>query len=295
MLRYNKDKTTKLFYMAGYIMLVVLSAICLLPFWLIISGSFTKEDTILQNGYSILPTDFSLSAYKIIFVDPTIIIDAYKVSVTITIAGTLFGLFFISMTGYALARKDLKYRNGISFFIYFVTLFNGGLIPWYILMTQYLKLTDNYLALILPGMIGPFNVILMRSFLKSIPEEITESAKIDGAGDFRIYRSLILPLARPGLATIGLFLALGYWNEWLTASLYINTPSKFPLQFYLYNIIQSAQFLRDMASRTSITFTLPSESLKMATAIVATGPIIFLYPFVQKYFVKGLTVGSVKG
>ena len=187
-------------------------------------------------------------------------------------------------------------RNGISFFIYFTTLFSGGLIPWYILMTKNLGLKDSYWALILPPLLSAWNIILMRSFMKSIPESIVESAKIDGAGDFKIYQRLILPLSTPGLATIGLFLALGYWNDWFNANMFITSDSKYPLQFLLYKILSSAAVLQtNNGAYLAANVVPPTETLKMAVAVVATGPIILLYPFVQRYFVKGLTVGAVKG
>jgi putative aldouronate transport system permease protein len=200
------------------------------------------------------------------------------------------------MGGYVLQRKDFKYRNAISFYIYFTTLFGGGLIPWYILMTKYLGLKDTYRVLIIPGLMSPFLIILMKNFMKSIPEEIVESAKVDGAGDFKIYASLVMPLAKPALATIGLFLALAYWNDWFISSIFITSAKKFSLQYVLYQILQTSEFFRSGASANVDTnYNLPTESIKLATAVIATGPVILFYPFVQKYFVQGLTVGAVKG
>jgi putative aldouronate transport system permease protein len=202
----------------------------------------------------------------------------------------------MSMAGYVLSRSDFKYRNAISFFIYFTTLFSGGLVPSYILMVNYLGLKDNILAMILPGMVSAWSIFLMRNFMKAIPDSLYESAAIDGAGDFRIYWQIFIPLAGPSLATIGLFLALGYWNEWYNAMLYIQSQIKFPLQFFLQKIVTQAnvQLLIQQGAVVN-TSDLPSESIKMATAVVAIGPIILLYPFVQKYFVSGLTIGAVKG
>jgi putative aldouronate transport system permease protein len=295
MSKVRTDKTRTSFNIFGYIAMSVISIICILPFLLVLSGSFTREDTIYKTGYSIIPPVFSTESYGILFAYPKIILDAYGVTIMVTAIGTFLGLFFMSMAGYVLHRKDVRYRNHLSFFIYFTTLFNGGLIPWYILMVRFLNLSDSYLALILPGMMGAFNIIIMRTFLRSIPDEIIESAKIDGANDFRIYMKLILPLSGASLATVGLFLALDYWNNWFNAALYINSTTKYPLQYYLYNMIAQADFIRKYSSAVSASIHLPSESMKMATAIVVIGPIIFLYPFVQKYFVKGLTVGAVKG
>jgi putative aldouronate transport system permease protein len=222
--------------------------------------------------------------------------NAYSVTIFITIVGTAGGLLIMSMAGYVLSRNDFKYRNVISFFIYFTTLFSGGLVPSYILMVNYLGLKDNVLAMILPGMVSAWSIFLMRNFMKSIPDSLYESAAIDGAGDFKIYLKIFMPLATPSLATIGLFLALGYWNEWYNAMLYIQSQVKFPLQFFLQKIVTQAnvQLLIQQGAVVN-TSDLPSESIKMATAVMAIGPIILLYPFVQKYFVSGLTIGAVKG
>ncbi|MNW58613.1 L-arabinose transport system permease protein AraQ [compost metagenome] len=176
-------------------------------------------------------------------------------------------------------------------------MFTGGLVPFYLLVTQYLSLKDNYLAVLLPGLLSPFLIIMMKSFVRSIPHAITESAKIDGAGDFTIFIRLILPMTTPALATIGLFIALGYWNEWYNSMLFLSPDMKYrPLQLFLYNVITSADFIRNSAAASNVELRdVPLESMKMATAIVATGPVILFYPFVQRYFIKGITVGAVKG
>jgi putative aldouronate transport system permease protein len=280
---------------------VTLAAIaCLLPFVMLISSSFTDEAEIVRNGFSLYPRKFSLQAYEVVFEVPQRIIAAYGVTVTVTVAGTFFSLFFTSMAGYVLQRKDFRYRNRFSFIIYFTQLFTVGLIPQYILVTKFLNLTDNLLALILPALLSPFLVILMRNFIATaIPESVVESAKIDGAGDFLIYLRFVLPLSTAGLATIGLFTALGYWNDWFRGSLYIRTEMRYPLQFYLYNLLMSAQMILEMAnlaiSSDATRQKMPLESIKMATAVIVTGPILLLYPFVQRYFVSGLTIGAVKG
>ncbi|OKP90335.1 carbohydrate ABC transporter permease [Paenibacillus sp. P32E] len=294
--RIKQDKETIFFNIIGYMLLTLVSLICLIPFWLIVAGSFTDEMEIISKGFQLFPDTVSFEAYKSLFSTPAQIYRAYGVTIGVTIAGSLLGIFLTSMAGYVLSRKDFAMRNSISFFIYFTTLFSGGLIPWYILMTKNLGLKDSYWALILPPLLSAWNIILMRSFMKSIPESIVESAKIDGAGDFKIYQRLILPLSTPGLATIGLFLALGYWNDWFNANMFITTDSKYPLQFLLYKILSSAAVLRsNNGAYLAANVVPPTETLKMAVAVVATGPIILLYPFVQRYFVKGLTVGAVKG
>lgn len=289
---------SRVFRGVAYLIITFITLICIFPFLLIISGSLTANESIIRDGYHLFPKVFSLEGYKMVFTFPTQLLKAYGVTIFVTVVGTITGLFLITMTGYVLQRKDFKYRNKISFFIYFTTLFGGGLVPWYIMLTAYFNLTDTYAVLILPGLMTPFLIILMKSFIKSvIPDEIIESAKIDGANDFRIYFSIVLKLAMPGVATVGLFLALSYWNDWFLSSLFINDASKYQLQYYLYNTINTMLFVSQMASGTGVTLAreIPTESTKMAMAIVVTGPIVFLYPFIQRYFVKGLTVGSVKG
>ena len=288
--------SSKVFYIICYTVVALMAIICLIPFILLISGSFTSEQFIRFHGYSLLPGEFSTEAYKIIFKTPQRIIRAYGVSIMITVIGTFLGLLLTSMTAYVISRKDFKYRNWFSFFFYFTTLFNGGMVSTYIFYIQYLNLKDSYLALILPMMFNVFYLLIMRTFVSSIPHALIEAAKIDGAGEWRIFFTIILPLLKSGLATIGLFLALGYWNDWYNAMLYLNTETKYPLQYMLYAIQQQTQALASIASQAGIQVqNLPSNSLKLAMAVVATGPIVIVYPFVQKYFVAGITIGSVKG
>lgn len=279
-----------------YLLVGIFALICLFPFVLMITSSFMNEREILTEGFKLIPSEFDTSAYEFLFKHPQKLIDAYGITILITVCGTAIGLFIMSMTGYVLNRKDCKYRNVVSFFIYFTTLFSGGLIPSYILMVSYLKLKDNVLALILPGLISAWSIFLMRNFMKAIPDSLYESATIDGAGDFRIYWQIFLPLAIPSLATVGLFVALGYWNEWYNAMLYIQTPSKYPLQYFLQKMVNQANVQQLISQGMQIDLSdLPTQSIKMATAVVATGPVILFYPFVQRYFVSGLTVGAVKG
>jgi len=279
-----------------YIVIALFALICLFPFVLMIISSFMNEKEIVSEGFKLFPKELSTSAYEFLFRNPKKLMNAYSVTIFITVVGTALGLLIMSMAGYVLSRNDFKYRNVISFFIYFTTLFSGGLVPSYILMVNYLGLKDNVLAMILPGMVSAWSIFLMRNFMKSIPDSLYESAAIDGAGDFKIYWKIFIPLATPSLATIGLFLALGYWNEWYNAMLYIQSQVKFPLQFFLQKIVTQAnvQLLIQQGAVVN-TSDLPSESIKMATAVMAIGPIILLYPFVQKYFVSGLTIGAVKG
>ncbi|MDF2802284.1 MAG: sugar transporter permease [Anaerocolumna sp.] len=289
-------KDEKIMKTVFYILVSVFALICLFPFLLLISSSFMSEKEILTEGYKLIPNHISFSAYEFLGNNIRNLLNAYKTTITIAVVGTLSGLFIMSMGGYVLCRSDFKYRNQISFFIYFTTLFSGGLIPSYILMVNGLHLKDNLLALILPGIMSPWSIFLMRNFMKSIPDSLYESAAIDGAGDFRIYWKIFMPLSKPSLATIGLFLTLGYWNEWYNAMLYIQSTNKYPLQYFLQKIVSQANVQVLIQQGLSInTGDLPSESIKMATAVAAIGPIILVYPFVQKYFVSGLTIGAVKG
>lgn len=280
----------------GYTIISLYALACILPFLIIIGTSFTEETVIRAQGVQLFPQEFTVKAYELI-VKGGAIWKSYGLTITLTFFGTFLGLGIISMTGYALQRKDFPFRNVISFYIYFTSLFSAGLAPYYLLMTQTYHLKDNYMAVFLPLLMSPWLIILMKNFVKAIPHEITESGKIDGAGDMKIFTSLILPMLKPALATIGLFLALGYWNEWYQSSLFLSAKVDVkPLQYTLYEVVNKVQSLKNTVAGQYVTITdLPAESLKMANAVMATGPIIFLYPFVQKYFIGGITVGAVKG
>lgn len=199
------------------------------------------------------------------------------------------------MSGFVLSRQDFKYRNAAAFFIYFTTLFSAGMIPAYLVNVNILHLNNNILVLILPSVMNPFNIFLFRNFLKSVPDALMESARIDGAGDFTIYRKVMMPLAKPAIATIGLFLALGYWNEWYRCNLYIKNQDMYTLQYLLYNMLQNVEKMFSEQGLAALGIQLPGETMKLATAMLATGPVLVFYPFVQKYFTGGLIVGGVKG
>lgn len=280
----------------GYVFVTIYALCCIIPFLIIVSSSFTSEAVIRAEGVQLFPKDISLEAYKMVTKSGNIW-KSYLLTIIMTAVGTGVGLSIIAMTGYALQRKDFPFRNVISFYIYFTSLFSAGLAPYYLLMTQTYHLKDNYLAVLLPLLMSPWLIILMKNFVKAIPHEITESGKIDGAGDMKIFVSLILPMLKPALATIGLFLALGYWNEWYQSSLFLgsNTDVK-PLQYTLYEIVNKTDALKNSVAGQFINLAdIPQESVKMANAVLATGPIVLLYPFVQKYFISGITVGAVKG
>ncbi len=285
----------------GYLFCGLIALLCLVPFLMILSGSFSSEAAITKNGFSLLPQNFSLEAYKTVFHEPVVVLRAYATTIGLTIAGTAAGLLLQTMTAYVLARKDFEWRNYFSFFFYFTTLFSGGLVPYYILMSNTLDLKDNYLALLLPLLFSVYNLLIMKSYIMAIPESLIDAAKIDGCGEVRTLFQVVIPLIKPALATVGLFIALAYWNDWYNAMLYIKTDSKYPLQYFLYQQMNDIEAYKKLIANNAVSssvvsaMSLPTQTLKMALTIVVTGPIILAYPLVQKYFVQGITIGAVKG
>lgn len=277
--------------------LITLSMI--IPFILVISISFTDDRAILENGYQFIPPVFSTKAYNYIFQAPMLLLRAYGVTIFTTVVGTALSLLVTAMLGYVVSRRDFRYRNPVTFFIFFTMLFNGGLVPSYILITQYLKMGNTIWALIIPSLVSPFYIMIMKGFLSKMPFEIIESAKVDGARELLIFFRIVLPLSAPALATLGLFISFGFWNSWFNALLYIDNEKLVPLQLLLVRILQSIEFLTsnsEFVSQFGVdTSNLPTLSARMAMAILAGLPMVFIFPFFQKYFVQGLTVGSLKG
>ena len=284
------------FNIFALIVVTVFALLCILPILYTISGSFTTEQE-LTMGLKLIPDKFSLAAYKMVLKNPTAMLRAYGVTIRLVAIGTAVGLIFTTMTSYVLYRRDFKARNALSFFLFFTTLFSGGLVPQYILYCE-LGLRNTFLALLLGGLLSVMNVIIVRSyFTANIPQELVESGKIDGVNDFQIYTRIILPSSGPILATIGLLTALNYWNDWSTAMIYISDNKLYSLQYYLYRIFQSADLKQKMEAAGANTggMATPKESYKLAMTVFTMGPVILFYPFVQKYFVAGVTVGAVKG
>lgn len=299
MIKINNRRITKdqlAVNILGYALVGLFALLCVIPFYLIIVASFTDESSLIRNGYPLFPTDFSVQSYLLCLKNPTEILRAYGTTIGVTVIGTVLAVFIATMTGYVLSRKDFPWRNKFSFFFFFTTLFSGGLVPSYMLCIRYLHFRNNYLGILLPLMFSVWNMIIAKSFMNGIPGAITESAKIDGANDIVIFIKLILPLSKPLLATLGLFSALAYWNDWYNCMLYITNENMFTLQYYLQRMLGSAEAMRLVAEKSGIALpSVPLESMKMAMTVIATGPIVLLYPFVQRYFVKGLTIGAVKG
>lgn len=297
----KKGKDVVALYTIAYAFTGLVALICLVPFVMILAASFSSEAEIAANGFSLVPQGFSMEAYKTVFREPAVVVRAYATTIILTLAGTAVGLIFQTMTAYVLSRKDFEWRNGFSFFFYFTTLFSGGLVPTFVLYTQTLKLQDNYLALLLPLLFSVYNLLVMKSYISAVPDSLVESARIDGCGEVRTLFQIVMPLIKPALATVGLFIALAYWNDWYNAMLYIKSETKYPLQYFLYQQVNNIESYKKLISNSSVSsavvsaMSLPTQTLKMALTVVVTGPIILAFPLVQKYFVQGITIGAVKG
>lgn len=297
--RYPRSASEFMFRALGYVLLFTFGMLCITPFYLIGISSFASESSLIRNGFLLIPKEFSLDAYRLVFANPGRIVRAYLNTIFTTLTGTALSLFLTTLTGYVLSRKNFKWRDGFSFFYFFTTLFSGGLIPWYILCTQTLHFKNTYYALILPMAFPIWNMIIAKNYMRGIPYEISESAKMDGAGELTIYFKLYLPIAKPLLATLGLFAALGYWNDWYNSMLFNTKEEMQSLQYFLQDMLSTIQALKQLIAEGNLdaaqNSNLPTISMRMAMTCVVTGPIIFLYPLVQRYFVRGLTIGAVKG
>jgi len=280
------------------IILTSFALTCIIPIIAVLSISLSDEMDILRHGYKLIPKKISLTAYEYIFKVPKQIMQGYFISLSVTGVGTALSLLIIALIAYPLSRRDFKYRNPLAFYIFFTMLFNGGLVPWYILIVRYLHLKDTWWVLILPYLVLPWFVLLLKTFFQQIPIGIIESAKLDGASELRTFFTIVVPLSKPALAAIGLFILLRYWNDWWLPLLYIESENLVPLQYMLHRMMANIQFLTQQLRTTQMTIDiskLPNESARMAMCILAAGPMLFIFPFFQKYFVKGLTVGAIKG
>ncbi len=280
----------------AYVFMTLFVIAAIIPFMTIVSTSFTDEQYIRANGFDIFPHAMTLDAYKYVLGRGSSILGAYQVTLFVTIVGTMFSLLLTTMMAFALSRREWKMALPISFFVYFTMLFNGGIVPWYIVTSKYLHLYDNLPALIIPYAINAFNLIVLRSFISTIDNSIFEAAKMDGSNDIQLLFKIALPLALPGLATIGLFYAISFWNDWWLGLMLISDRELYPLQLLIRAITSNISYAASSGVNSSIAAAaIPKEGVKMATTVLTIGPIILLYPFLQRYFVKGLTIGSVKG
>ncbi|HIW34074.1 MAG TPA: carbohydrate ABC transporter permease [Candidatus Paenibacillus intestinavium] len=297
-----KNRLPKLATFGIHSMFTVYSLLCIIPIILVIMVSITDEGAIVREGYSFWPSVFSFDAYEFLFKDATSIVRAYSISIIVTVVGTCLSMIIIALYAYPISRKDFPHAKFFTFFVFFTMLFNGGLVPWYLVYVQMLDLKNTMAALIIPLLVAAFFVLITRTFFQTtIPAAILESANMDGAGEMRIFFQIVLPLSLPVLATVALFQTLAYWNDWFLSLVFITKEDNITLQYLMYKTMLNIQYLSTNSTAASAiiaaggTFKFPSESVRMAMVIIGIGPIIFAYPFFQKYFVKGLTVGAVKG
>ncbi|MBD0383810.1 carbohydrate ABC transporter permease [Paenibacillus sedimenti] len=288
----DKTLSGRLFATINYTLLTIIGLVTMLPFVHVVAGSFTTSAEMAVKKFVLIPTDWSIEAYRFIFSTSTIF-KAMGVSIGVTLVGTIFSMFVTALMAYGLSRRDLDGRNVIMFLVVFTMLFSGGLIPTFLVVKE-LGLIDTYAALILPTAISAFNLIILKNFFQNIPEGLEESAKIDGCHDFGILFRIVLPLSMPAIATISLFYAVTYWNTYLSAILYLNESAMWPIQVLLRQIVVLASGM-DYSSALDNTTPPPEQSVKMAVIVVATLPILCVYPFLQKHFAKGAMLGSIKG
>lgn len=282
------------------IILGLCAACSVIPFLFVIVISFTDENTMMRDGYSFFPKKLSLEAYKYIILSSDKLLKGYGVTILITVVGTVLGLLFISTYAYVLSRRNFAYKRFFTIVAFIPMLFGGGLVSFYLVVVKFLHLKNSIWALILPLCVNTWYILVLRTFFKtSVPESVIESAKIDGASELRTFFQIVIPISLPGIATIALFLTLGYWNDWFNAMLFIDDDSLMPLQYLLIRIENSMEFISQNASKMGVNQisaanALPKETAKMAMVVLSTIPIVFAYPFFQKYFINGLTIGAVK-
>lgn len=291
---------SKAFDRFASIFLGCLVVITLLPIVLIVISSFTAEDALIQNGYSFWPQEWSLDAYYYMVKQGAVILRSYGVSIFVTVVGTLCSVLITTMLAYPMSRKSFKYRNVLSFFVFFTMLFNGGIVPAYIMWTQLFHIKNTIFALLIPNyLVNAFNVILVKNYYSNnVPDALLEAAQIDGASEMTIFRRIMLPLAVPAIATISLFTGLCYWNDWTNGLYYISNEKLYSIQMLLMNIMNNIQALRANSTASLLgtgAVDLPGTAIRMAMAVIGILPILLVYPFVQKHLVRGVVVGAVKG
>lgn len=297
----RKDKD-RILLSVSYAAITLFSLACLIPFVMVISASLSNDQSVALNGFSLLPRGITTYTYEYLFDSKgAMLLKAYGITLFTVVVGTLFSVAVTVSYAYVASMKDFKYANTLSFIAWFTMVFSGGLLPWYILTTKYYYLHNNLWALFIPYAINVFNMFLMRNFFKGIPQELAESAKIDGAGHFRIYFSIMIPLAQVGIVTITLFYALSFWNDFFLSLMLITDRDLYPVQLLLYNMMSNISFLTsggggsDAFAQGSSQVIIPTMTARMALTCITIGPIILVYPFAQRFFVKGITIGAVKG
>lgn len=282
---------------ALHIIFILLTIAYLVPLLLVVSASFSSEQSLMASGFSLIPGDFTLDAYRAVFSNPAQILQSYKITILFSAAATLLTVLIMGVMAYPLSRPGFVLKNPITFFVFFTMLFSGGMVPSYLLITRYLHLDDTIWVYILPSLVSAYNLIIIRTNYKNIPGELIEAAKIDGARELYICFKIVMPLSKATLASIGFLFLVGKWNDWLTASLYIRNPDLYSLQYLLQRILREVEYLKQLAELNMLTGAeaVPTESVRYAMALVAAGPMLVVFPFFQKYFAKGMTIGAVKG
>lgn len=294
-------KKERRYQMMLTIVMSIISLIMFIPLVLLVVASFTSNNEIILHGYSFFPKEFSLEAYRYIWTERAQIFHAYGVTILVTVIGTSVGIFLTLLYAYVLAHESFPGKTFLAFYLFFTMLFNGGLVPTYIMYTRYLHMKNTLMALIIPSLLmNAFNVILTRTYIQSnVPAALSEAAEMDGATEFQVFGKVVLPMCKPIIATVGLFVGLGYWNDWTNGLYYITDTGKFSIQQLLNNMIKNIEFLSKNANSNinlaSVSGGIPQETVRMAIAIVGLLPILIVFPFVQKYFVKGIAIGAVKG
>ena len=282
---------------ALHIIFLIMVMMYIIPFLMVISVSFSDEMSLIVDGYRLWPAKFSTKAYEMIFSDPTQIINSYRTTIIFTAAATFLAILIMGVMAYPLSRSNYKHRKFVTVLVLFTMLFNAGMVPNYLLIVKYLKLNNTIWVYILPGLVGAYNLIVIRTNYRSLPKELIESAKIDGASEIRICFQIVMPLCKPVLASIGFLFMVNKWNDWMNSMLYITKPQLYSLQYMLQRILNEAAYLKQMAEAGTLMGgeVFPTESFRYAMALVAAGPVLCIFPFFQKYFAKGMTLGSVKG
>ena len=294
----HKSKRTGKGQTLLHLIFILMVLMYLLPFLLVISVSFSSEEALHTGGFTLLPKEFSLDAYRLAVRNPQQLLQSYRVTISFTVIGTVLAVLIMGMMAYPLSRPNYKFRKPVTFLVFFTMLFGGGLVPSYLLNVRYLHLDNKLWIYILPSLVSAWNIIIIRTNYAQLPKELIESAKIDGANELYICFRIIMPLSKPVLATIGFFFFVNKWNDWMTAVIYINKPNLYSLQYLLQRILREAEFLKQMAEENQVVeqgAVYPTESFRFAMALLAAGPVLVIFPFFQKYFSKGMTIGAVKG
>ena len=281
------------------LLMIVVSILTLIPIYIIVISSVTAESALTENGYSLWPAQFATNAYSFLFTQGSIVITAYMNTIISTVVGTLMSVIMVGLYAYAISRDNFRFKSFFTFFAFFTMLFNGGLVAYYMVARQVLLIGNTLWALFLPSIFSPFWVIVMRTFYKTnVPNDLIEAARLDGANEWQTYFLIVLPLSLPGLATVALFSAIGIWNNFFNCLLLVDDAKYYSLQYTIYTTLNNIRFLMENAAKMGGLVNvadLPSQTFRMAMAVVTVGPIIFAYPFFQKYFIRGLTIGAIKG